>query len=204
MTKEGYEAPTKENDGAKKAKRISKWNELEFVNLNFKALSTRINGLTRMEFYKVMDITCAKELWDYIEITHKGTSEVKKSKINMLVKDFEILFIKSNEFINEFFNEFKEITNEFQALGKDITSAEMNKVWRSLPRNGIPLSILLRWCKISNTLKFQELMEILKNVEIKLKAQRQSDEVEASNARKRLGLKDICDGSYSREWISTW
>jgi len=62
MIKEGYETPIKEVDGFKKAKSISKWNEkkLEFINLISKALGTLIYGLTQTEFYKVMNITCAK------------------------------------------------------------------------------------------------------------------------------------------------
>ena len=85
-----------------------------------------------------MNLTCAKELWDYLEVIHEGTSPVKKSKINMLVKHFEMFSKKSNETIDEFFSTFKRITKELQALRKDVTDVEMNnKVLRSLPRNGI-------------------------------------------------------------------
>jgi len=56
--------------------------------------------------------------WDYPEITHEGTSQVKQSKINMLVIDFEMFSMETNEAIaiDLFFNRFKEITNEFQSL----------------------------------------------------------------------------------------
>ena len=50
-----------------KAKPIFEWSdkELESVYLNSRALVTLINGLTQNEFYKVMNIIGAKELWDY-------------------------------------------------------------------------------------------------------------------------------------------
>ena len=35
--------------------------KLEFANLNSKAFSTLLNGLTQNEFYKIMNITCAKD-----------------------------------------------------------------------------------------------------------------------------------------------
>ena len=59
--------------------------------------------MTQAELYKVMNITCTKDLWDYLKVTHEGTSQVKKTNINMLVKDFEIFSMKSNEAIDEFF-----------------------------------------------------------------------------------------------------
>ena len=82
---EGYGAPTKVEEGTKKVKPISEWTdkELELANLNSRALGTLINSLMHSEFYKIMNLTCAKELWDYLEITHEGTSHVKQSKINM-------------------------------------------------------------------------------------------------------------------------
>ena len=59
---------------------------------------------------------------------------MKKSKINILVKAFEMFSMKTHDAINAFFNRFKGITYELQALGKDVCDVEMNdKVMRSLP-----------------------------------------------------------------------
>ena len=54
MIEERSEAQTKEADGAKKAKPITEWTkkELEFSNLNSRALGTLINGMTQMNFIK--------------------------------------------------------------------------------------------------------------------------------------------------------
>ena len=74
--------PTKEVDGTKKTKLILEWNkELEFANLNFKALGTLTNGLTQTEFYKIMNITYAKNLWDYLEVTLKVQVKWRKVKL---------------------------------------------------------------------------------------------------------------------------
>jgi len=109
MIEEEFDAQAKEVDGSKKVKLIFEWNEkeLEFVNLNSKALDTLIKCLTQNEFYIIMNTICAEELWDYLEITHEGTSQVKKRKINMLIKDFEIFSMNTNEAIDVFFNRFK-------------------------------------------------------------------------------------------------
>ena len=158
MIEEGYESLTKQVNGAKNVKLIFEWNEkeLKFANLNSKALGTLINGLTQTEFFKVMNITCAKDLWDYLEVTHEGTSHVKKSKINMLVKDFEMFFMKTNEAIYELFNRFKGIANELQALweGRDVRQ----DVLRSLPKELNIIIHLLEMVHDINTQKFQELI----------------------------------------------
>ena len=62
-------ASTKAVDDVKKVKPIFEWNEKEFQFA--KALATLVNDLTQIEFYKIMNITCAKDLWDYFEVTHE-------------------------------------------------------------------------------------------------------------------------------------
>ena len=115
MIEDGNGVPTKEVTMPIKPNQFP--NEMRksksLPNFNSKALGILINDLTQIEFYKVINITCAKNLWGYLEVTHEGTNQVKKSKINMLVTDFETFFMKSNEAIDEFFNMFKGITNEF-------------------------------------------------------------------------------------------
>ena len=66
-----------------------------------------------------MNMACAKELWDYLEITYEGTSQVKKSKINVFVKNSEIFSMRRNNAIDVFCNKLKGITNELQALEKE-------------------------------------------------------------------------------------
>ena len=102
--------------------------------------------------------------------------------------------MKLNEAIDVFINQFKGITNELQALEREVTDTTMNnKILRSLPKwNTIihPLEMI----HDVNTLKFQEIMEILKNGRIKLQAQQQNEEAEVSNARrKRIALKGTKD-----------
>jgi len=91
MIENGYFSPTIEVDGKKVPKSWSEWDvrDFSYANLNFKAISCIINGLSCNEFHKVMNITCAKEMWNYLEVKHEGTNEIKNSKINMLIQDFE-------------------------------------------------------------------------------------------------------------------
>ena len=97
-----------------------------------------------------MNITCAKEIWNYLEVTHERTDQIKNSKINMLTQEFEIITLLPNEFIDDFLNKFKRINNNLQSLGKEITCFEMNnKILRSLPIETTTLSIRSRSTKTS-------------------------------------------------------
>jgi len=91
----------------------SKWDDKDFVlaKLNSKAISCMINGLTCIEFHNIISITCAKEMWNYREVTHKGTNEIKNYKINTLTQEFKSIRLISNELIDDFLNKFKSISN---------------------------------------------------------------------------------------------
>jgi len=78
-----------------------------------------------------------------------------------------------------------------------------NKVLRSLFKAWNTINTIIHPFEMIhdiNTLKFRKFMRMLKNAEIKLKAQWQSEIVEASNARiKGLALKGTSDESSSNE-----
>lgn len=48
--------------------------------------------------------TTAKEIYDLVEITHEGTSQVKESKINLLTHKYEVFKMEENETINNMYN----------------------------------------------------------------------------------------------------
>ena len=38
-----------------------------------------------------------KEMWDVLEVTHEGTNEVKMSRKNTLIQEYEMFKMKSGE-----------------------------------------------------------------------------------------------------------
>ena len=60
----------------------------------------------------------AKKIWDRLEVTHKGTNQVKKSKINMLVHNYELFKMKLEESITQMFTHFTDIINGLKNLDK--------------------------------------------------------------------------------------
>ena len=49
-------------------------------------------------------------------ITHEGTSQVKKSKINFLHSQYENFYMLDNESIDEMLNRFTKITSGLSSL----------------------------------------------------------------------------------------
>ena len=55
-----------------------------------------------------------------LEITYQGTSSMKETKTNILVQQYEMFKMHSNETITQIFARFNSITNDLNALGKII------------------------------------------------------------------------------------
>ena len=53
-----------------------------------------------------------------LEVTHQGTSFMKETKINILVQQYEMFKMHSNETFTQMFARFNTITNDLYALGK--------------------------------------------------------------------------------------
>ena len=50
--------------------------------------------MDRNEYNRICQCKSAKEIWRWVEITHKGTNQVKESKINLLLHSYELFFTK--------------------------------------------------------------------------------------------------------------
>ena len=72
------------------------------------------------EFNRISTCELDKEIWDKIEVIHEDTNQVKESKINILLHNYELFKIKSDEFITEIFTRFADIINGLKSLEKVI------------------------------------------------------------------------------------
>lgn len=110
--------------------------DFEKLEMNATAKKFLIWGLGPDEHTRVKGCKSAKEIWDLLEVTHEGTSDVKRSKIDILLSQYERFEMGNKESIKDMFTRFKSITNELTCLGKIIPIDEqVRKVLRSLPDN---------------------------------------------------------------------
>ena len=57
---------------------------------NANAMNILYYALDPNEFNHISTCESAKKFWDRIEVTHEGINEVKKSKINFFVENYEL------------------------------------------------------------------------------------------------------------------
>ncbi|KAK2990894.1 hypothetical protein RJ640_016648 [Escallonia rubra] len=75
------------------------------------------------EYNRVSASETAQEMWRLLEVTYEGTNQVKETKINILVQQYEVFKAKENESINEMYSRFI-IYKWTQAFGESVPQKE--------------------------------------------------------------------------------
>nr|KYP31053.1 hypothetical protein KK1_049138 [Cajanus cajan] len=74
-------------------------------------------------------------MWDTLEVTHEGTNDVKRSRINTLAHEYELFRMNPNENIQDMQKGFTHIINHLASLGKLFSNKDLiNKVLTCLSR----------------------------------------------------------------------
>ena len=79
------------------------WDEEErrTVQYNLKSKNIITSALGIDEYFRVSNCKNAKEMWDTLQVTHEGTTDVKRSRINTLTHEYEIFRMNQNETIQD-------------------------------------------------------------------------------------------------------
>ncbi|KAF1878127.1 hypothetical protein Lal_00049295 [Lupinus albus] len=83
------------------------------------------SALSYDELFPVSQCNSAKEMWDTIQVTHEGISEVKHARLNALTQDYELFRMFPNEFIGDMQKRFTHIVNHLVALDKTFSKGEL-------------------------------------------------------------------------------
>lgn len=77
----------------------------------------------------------AKGIWDSMKQKRKGTTKVKKEKLQSLRREFELLGMREGESISEYFARTLVIVNKMKLQGNNMNQTTVvEKVMRSLPQ----------------------------------------------------------------------
>ena len=143
--------------------------------------------MDRNEYNRICQCKSTKEIWRLLEITHEGTNQVKESKINILVHNYELFSMKETETIVEMITRFTEIVNGLEALGRVINESEkVMKILRSLPSKWHTKVTAIQEAKDLTKLPMKELLGSLMTYEISLTKQLQESE---DKKKKSIALK---------------
>ena len=69
------------------------------------------------EFFRVFLCFTAKEIWDKLQVIYEGTSEVRETKANMLLSEYEAFKMKPDETISKMFSRLTALINGLKSLG---------------------------------------------------------------------------------------
>uniref|UniRef100_A0A6N2KQ80 DUF4219 domain-containing protein n=1 Tax=Salix viminalis TaxID=40686 RepID=A0A6N2KQ80_SALVM len=148
----GPHRPLKTENGIEIPKSMIEYTDLDkrLLSMDAKAMNTLYCALNRSEFNRISSCKNARDIWHTLEVTHEGTNQVKESKIDMLVHQYELFKMLQNESITSMFTRMTSITNSLHALGRTYTNADIvSKVLRSLPKAWEAKVTAIREAKIS-------------------------------------------------------
>ena len=113
------------------------WSEVtaKDYETNAKAQYVLTQTLNDDDLSCVINCKSAYEVWNDLIITHEGTYQVKRSKIDLLRSQYENFYMLNNESIDEMLTRFIKITNSLSFLVDCIDNDQkVRKVIRALPK----------------------------------------------------------------------
>lgn len=60
------------------------------IQVNAKAKNLMYNAISGEKYKKISSCETTKEMWDKLEVTYEGINKVQETRINFLVRDYEL------------------------------------------------------------------------------------------------------------------
>jgi len=109
-------------------------------------------------------------------VAHEGTNQVKQSRIELLMRKYELFDVGDRETIMDMYTRFTHITNELKSLGKTFTTEELvRQILRFLPRSWEAKATTIQEVKDLKTLSLDELIGNLQTYELRRNSQQQEE-----------------------------
>ena len=184
------------------------WTEEErrLVQYNLKAKNIITSALGIDEYFRVSNCKSAKDMWDTLQVTHEGTTYVKRSRINTLTREYELFRMNVNESIQDMQKRFTHIVNHLASLGKTFQNEDLvNKVLRCLNREWQPKVTAITESQDLSSMSLATLFGKLQEHEMELLRLNQHEETDKK--KKGIALKassaiqEDSDKEDSIDWI---
>ncbi|GAU17773.1 hypothetical protein TSUD_171610 [Trifolium subterraneum] len=122
----------------------------------------------RIVFEKIADATTSKDAWDILQKSYGGDAKVKKVKLQALKRQFELLEMKSDEAIADYFTRVVTLTNQMKNCGSTLNEEEMvENVLRTLTHKFDHIVVTIEQTKDLSEIKMEDLHSTLEAHELK-------------------------------------
>nr|GEW89079.1 zf-CCHC domain-containing protein/DUF4219 domain-containing protein/UBN2 domain-containing protein [Tanacetum cinerariifolium] len=134
---------------------------------NNEAIMVLYNALPKKEYEIIFICKTAKDIWQWLLITHQGNSQVKDHKIHLLVQQYEQFTILGEKSIDSGFTRFNIIITSLKALDEGFSRKNcVRKFFRALHPKWIAKVTAIKESKDLSSLALDELIENLKVHEV--------------------------------------
>jgi len=155
---------------------------------NAKAKKLLYCGLGPDEYTRISECESTKEIRNALKIAHEGTNQVKQSRIELLVRKYELFEMGNKETVMDMYTQFSNINNQLKSLGKSFPTEELvRKILRILPQSWESKVAAIQEARKMNEISLDELIGNLQTYELRrnsqIKEQMKKDRGQALKAR---------------------
>ncbi|GAU42392.1 hypothetical protein TSUD_296900 [Trifolium subterraneum] len=119
-------------------------------------------------FEKIADATTSKDAWDILQKRYGGDAKVKKVKLQALKRQFELLEMKNDEAVAEYFTRVETLTNQMKNCGSTLSEEEMvEKVLRTLTHKFDHIVVTIEQTRDLSEIKIEDLQNTLEAHKLK-------------------------------------
>src|ERR1044072_959892 len=164
----GYEHPKDAEGNAISRSQMTESQKKAFKD-HHKARTILLNAISYTEYEKITDKETAKSIFDSLQMTYEGNSQVKETKALALIQKYEAFRMEEEEYVETMFSRFQMLVAGLRVLDKGCSTADhLKKIIRSLPAKWRPMVTALKMAKDLNKISLEELISSLRSHEIEL------------------------------------
>ena len=139
-------------------------------------------AMDRVVFEQILDRKTSKIIWDSMKRKFGGNERVKRSLLQTLRRDFEVLVMKNDESIDDYFKRVMSVSNKMRSNGEEMSDSKIvEKILRTLTDKFTYVVVSIEESKDTGNMTIDELQSSLSVHEKKFKRSTLEEEVQALN-----------------------
>lgn len=112
-------SPTDSSVSVPKLKSLWTAAEKTMYVTNSKVITSIFNRVDEIQLRKIANFSSAKDAWDALQSAHEGSTDIQAMKRRRVESMFDALMMTDDETILDYYNKFKDVTNQAYALWVD-------------------------------------------------------------------------------------